>query len=156
MADFDLNLGGADDLDDIPPFWAADFPSWAALILAVVGLVIAVRALRRTSYIEFHRDWRAYRGPGVIIVTGRVSAISEAVYLESSGEIRRAGKWLELESVSLEGHAFKRGVVTCTFHLPGELSDETQFDVRIKISATDGSSRKQRMTIPVVRIEDIK
>ena len=76
-------------------WFAGDFPSWIAALLAVVAIVLARRALAPPSYMEFHREWEVtLLNNGHSAVKGRITGISHAVYFNATGTLRLCGgRW---------------------------------------------------------------
>jgi hypothetical protein len=71
-------------------WFAGDFPSWIAAVLALVAVVIAQRALR-PSYIEFHSDPEINIGspdPEQNQVVVKATRVSYAAYNDVKGWIR--------------------------------------------------------------------
>lgn len=74
MARIDLNLGEWDDLADIPHFVAGDFPSWIAVGVGGVALVLAWRALRPPQTRFHFLTAKAIRSAGGVNLVVRFSA----------------------------------------------------------------------------------
>ena len=68
---------------------AGDFPSWAAVVIAVGAIVIAWRTVQVRSYIEPLTGWKFdwNHDSGDVEVSGAVTLQTQAAYVQGNGEI---------------------------------------------------------------------
>ncbi len=127
----------------------SDLASWIAVVLAGTAAMLAWKALRRISYIEFDPDWTIQIQNNQVTVQGKVTVESVSSRWEWEGTVTIEAKKIPLV---LKRHAVEYGIanmseITLTGEYNGFLRKQTNAILRLKVKLGDGKSKRFKTRI---------
>ncbi len=138
----------------LPECFSGDFPSWAAVVFAVVATVIAYKAFRRplSQMIFDHKlQWEHDAASGNVTVTAKAVIVSLAtsfIWKSLSCRVTFGDQIVQLDLVSVNAHLVLGHTYVLIFHGNANIpSSVTELRVDIAVDLYDGAKRQQTWVV---------
>lgn len=133
-------------------WFQGDLASWLTVAITLVVAALAWRALRPSSYIEFHDNWNIKIKDKKIVATGHITMDTSSSRTTGNGLLELNNIKIPLYFQSMEQHMiYKANVCVFEGEYEKEIPEGYLGKLKLTIKLGDGTKKKYKKQIQVIR-----